>query len=168
MIADKIIEIAKGYTGQEEIEGNKGFKDPAFQKKMQDVGWKISDSWCCYFTELVWKEAYGKSHPLWKTLDKLFAPSCTATYSNFAGSQLFKVGQTPKLGSLMIFRYGSGWKGHVGIVTAFNKDACECIEGNTNDKGGREGYIVAKRNRKLGLPFKENGLNLVGFVYPSE
>ena len=52
-IQDKIRLIAESYVGQQEITSNKGFKTPAFQKKMQDCGWKVGHAWCSYFAELV-------------------------------------------------------------------------------------------------------------------
>ena len=40
------------------------------------------------------------------------------------------------------------------------------IEGNTNAAGEREGMFVMRKDRRTGLPFKEKGLNLIGFIYP--
>jgi hypothetical protein len=166
-IAEKIIQVATSYIGQKEVSGNKGFISPSFQKKMQDCGWKIGQSWCAYFTELVWKEAFGKSHPLYSTLDRLFSPSATATYANFNGSQNLKVGSVPKVGALVVWRYGNGWQGHIGIVESIvSGDTFKAVEGNTNNAGGREGIEVALKTRKTGLPFRPKGLNLIGFVYP--
>jgi hypothetical protein len=167
MLSQKIVEVAKSYIGQQEISGNKGFKNTAFQKKMQDCGWQMGSAWCAYFTELVWKEAFGKSHPLYSTLDRLFSPSAVSTYSNFKGyPNGFKAGSTPKVGSLVVWRLGNGWQGHIGIVTEIvDKSTFKTIEGNTNNAGGREGIEVAKKIRTLGMPFKAKGLNLIGFIY---
>ena len=41
------------------------------------------------------------------------------------------------------------------------------IDGNTNDKGGREGYIVAPIKRNIDFTIK-NGLVLKGFIHPKE
>lgn len=167
MISSKIVEIASGYVGQQEISGNKGFKNPAFQKKMQDCGWDVGQSWCAYFSELVWKEAFTKTHPFYNTLDRLFSPSAVSTYSNFKGSTNFQAGNKPRAGALAVWRLGNGWQGHIGIVEKIiDKSLFGTIEGNTNSAGGREGIEVARKTRSLGMPFRPKGLNLIGFIYP--
>jgi hypothetical protein len=167
-LSHKIVQVANSYLGQEEISGNKGFKNTAFQKKMQECGWQIGQSWCAYFSELVWKEAFGKSHPLYNTLDRLFSPSAVSTYSNFKGyPNGFKAGSTPKIGSLAVWRLGNGWQGHIGIVTEIvDKNTFKSVEGNTNAAGGREGIQVARKVRVTNMPFRSKGLNLIGFIYP--
>lgn len=166
-INDKIVQVAQSYLFQEEISGNKGFKNPSFQKKMADCGWNLGQSWCAYFCELVWKEAYGKTNPLYPALDRLFSPSATATFSNFSGNTQFTTGKTPKVGALAVWRYGNGWQGHIGIVAEIrNKNEFRSVEGNTNTDGSREGYGVFNKVRATNLPPKTKGLNLIGFIYP--
>lgn len=159
-----VVRIAQGYLGQTEKAGNRGWLDPAFEAKMKAVGWRVTDSWCCYFTELVAKEAFAEDVAKVKAMDKLFAASCTATYANFSGSSLFKVGKLPKAGALMVWRLGQGWKGHIGIVERVEDGWVRTIEGNTNDDGSREGYEVARKRRKFAYT-NGPGLNLVGFIY---
>lgn len=167
-LQEKIAQVALSYVGQQEITGNNGFKNSVFQKKMQDCGWQMNHAWCSYFAELVWKEAFGKSHPLYATLDRLFSPSATSTFGNFKGHpQNFKTSSIPKVGALCVWRYGKGWQGHIGVVTSIvDKTTFTSVEGNTNSSGGREGIEVAKKTRKTNLPFRSKGLNLIGFVYP--
>jgi hypothetical protein len=43
----------------------------------------------------------------------------------------------------------------------------QCIEGNTNANGGREGIEVANRKRKINLGGL-NGLVLQGFIVPKK
>ncbi len=164
MNAKTIITTAEKYLGQTEIAGNRGWVDKAFEKRMKAVGWAIGHSWCCYFTELVWKEAYA-GHKLAPAFDKLFSASSTATFANFSGSSLFKVGKLPAPGALAVWRLGVGWQGHIGIVTKVNGATFDTIEGNTNAQGSREGMYVARKLRRLGEPHRPKGLNLVGFVY---
>lgn len=164
MTPQKIVQIAEKYIGQEEISGNRGWKNKDFEAKMKAVGWAPTHSWCCYFTELVAKEAAGKDSAEWKAFDKLFQPSCTATYANFSGSSMFKVGKVPKPGALMVWRLGQGWKGHIGIVTGVTNGVVDTIEGNTNLAGSREGTHVLRKKRKLAWT-NGPGLNLVGFIY---
>lgn len=169
-----IASIAKKYVGQREIPNNAGFKNSDFQKKMEAVGFLKGQAWCAYFAELVWKEAYTNNTPesvaVLKVLDKLFAPSATATYKNFDldPNKNFKVSQTPVVGAVVIWRHGTGWQGHAGIVTGYSAGSTtfETVEGNTNSAGGREGIEVAVKTRKLNLPLQKDGLNLVGFIIP--
>lgn len=168
-IGQKIADVAKSYIGQTEIPGNKGFTNKEFQKKMEAVGWKMTYAWCAFFGELVWKEAYGQS--MFATLDKLFSPSALSTYYNFAGHENWPVKQTPAIGACAVYKHGidpKKWEGHFGIVTAIdvtNKTTTN-VEGNTNDKGGREGYIVSQKVRSYQKTVRPNGLNILGFIHP--
>ena len=103
MIADKIVEVAKRYIGQTEKPNNSGFTDALFEQRMKDTGWSKGASWCSFFCELVWKEAY-KDSPETQALDKLFSGSATATFKNFdlAKSSGWETGQTPKPGALAV------------------------------------------------------------------
>lgn len=160
----RIVQVAQSYLGQTEKRGNSGWLDAGFEAKMKAVGWQLGHSWCCYFTELVAKEAFAEDLVKVKAFDKLFQPSCTATYANFSGSSMFKVGKVPRPGSLIVWRLGKGWKGHIGIVESVKANVISTIEGNTNDAGGREGIEVARKLRKLAWT-NGSGLNLVGFIY---
>lgn len=164
MDAKRLIEIAQKYVGQREIDGNLGFRDKTFEARMKAVGWRKTDSWCCYFMEMVAKEAVEVDGPEYKAFDWLFAPSCTATYANFAGSKMFKVGKVPKPGCLVVWRLGQGWKGHIGMVVNIKDGFMETIEGNTNAAGGREGIEVARKRRRVGFT-NGPGLNIVGYIY---
>ena len=168
MIQLKIKNIANSYLGQREVPGNMGFKDKAFEKKMVDVGFVKSYAWCALFAELVWTEAYANSGLVAK-LRRLFSASATTTFKNFDIDKTFKVSQTPVVGAVAIWRHGSGWQGHAGIVVAINGDSMSTVEGNTNAAGGREGIEVASKMRKWkGVPYQANGLNIVGFIHPNE
>lgn len=164
MTPEKIVETAQKYIGQQEKRGNRGWMDPAFEAAMRQVGWQPTHSWCCYFTELVAKEAFGRGSQQWKAFDKLFQPSCMATYANFSGSSLFKVGKVPRPGALMVWRHGQGWKGHIGVVETVKDGVVTTIEGNTNNAGSREGTHVLRKTRRVAWT-NGLGLNLVGFIY---
>jgi len=167
MKSEEIVKIAKKYIGQTETQNNSGFNDKLFEQRMKDTGWIKGASWCSFFCELVWKEAYVGT-PIFNEIEKLFSGSATATFKNFdlAKSSGWETGQTPKPGALAVWRLGNGWQGHIGIVIDVHQGKFSTIEGNTNDKGGREGYIVANKMRVLGGKYQPNGLNLIGFVYP--
>lgn len=164
---DKIVQIAKSYIGKTEKENNSGFNDAIFEQRMKDTGWVKGASWCAYFCELVYTEAY-KGTVLESVIKSTFSGSATATYKNFDLAK-WTVSDKPQVGALAVWRHGSGWQGHIGIVIEVPNDkSFKTVEGNTNDKGGREGYIVALKNRVTKAPYQAKGLNLVGFVYPKE
>lgn len=169
-IGEKIAAIAKSYIGQTEIPGNKGFTNPEFQKKMIAMGFQIGHAWCMYKCELVWKEAYGKTHPLFVSIDKLISASALSTYYNFKGAKDWIVDDKPEVGAIMCFKHGTDpkkWEGHGCIVVEVLKDKkCKTVDGNTNDAGGREGYIVAEKIRSYGNPPTPKGLNFLGFIHP--
>lgn len=165
-LLERVIAVAKSYIGQHEKAGNSGFMDVEFEKKMIAAGWHKGDAWCASFGKLVWKEAFGKDHPLFPLLDKYMTASATSTYNNFRKAKEFKVGQTPKEGALVIWQHGSGWQGHEAIVSAIETPPkFHTIEGNTNEAGQREGVAVLEKTRQTGLPFAANRLNILGFVY---
>lgn len=161
----EIVKIAEKYIGQTEKAGNMGFNDAVFEKKMEEVGFQKTHAWCSYFGELTFKEAYPI---LFDELDKLFSASATKTFANFKEAG-YTIHTLPKVGTLVIFQKMKDnipqWQGHVGICVSVqdNKWVFECVEGNTNDGGGREGYIVAKRTRKT-LAEVSNGLKIIGFI----
>jgi hypothetical protein len=159
----KAVEVAKKYIGEKELVNNSGFVSAEFQKKMIGVGWIKGQAWCCYFAELVWKEAYPDLRGIF---DRLFAPSATATYKNFDVDKDFTVSKVPVPGALAVWRQGTGWQGHIGVVQEIIGDTFKCIEGNTNSEGGREGIEVAVKNRKVDYKVGANKLNLIGFVIP--
>ena len=157
-------EIAEKYLGQTEKPGNMGFTDADFERKMNEVGFQKTHAWCAYFAELVFKEAYPEK---FTELDKLFSASAVQTFRNFYNAA-YLVGYAPQKDTLVIWQKQvegkPHWSGHAGIVTDV-KSTWEftTIEGNTNDGGGREGYIVAKHERKLYAEVK-NGLKVLGFI----
>jgi hypothetical protein len=164
-LLENVLTVAKKYIGKTEKSGNTGWKDPEFEKQMKVMGWSNTQSWCAYFSELVWKEGFT-GHPMLPQLDKLFSASATATFANFSHSGNFVTGNKPKPGALVVWRHGNGWKGHIGIVSSIVDDKTfKSIEGNTNEAGSREGTAVLEKTRKLGEPYKPNGLNIIGFVY---
>jgi len=168
-LSDRVIAAAKSIVGKKEISGNAGFEDPGFQKRMQEVGWKKGEAWCAYTGEEIWKEAFTSSHPLYQDIDKLFSASAIKTYENFKKSGKFKSGAEPKKGALVIWRHGSSWQGHLGVVIeTFYGNRFKTVESNSNTGGSREGIEVVEKLRFTGLPFTVNGLNLEGFIYLPE
>lgn len=128
---------------------------------MESVGFQSGQAWCAYFAELVFKEAYPSN----KDLDKHFSASAVTTFYNFQKAN-YKILSKPEVGSLVIWQNQKDgkpqWTGHAGVVVESNGDSFKSVEGNTNDVGGREGYIVALKSRKVQQV--KNGLQILGFV----
>jgi hypothetical protein len=156
-------EVARQYVGKTEKPGNKGFNDLVFETKMISVGFASGQAWCSYFAELVAKEALPTKAV---ELNKHFSASAVQTFKNFtdAGYQISKI---PVKDSVVIWQnYKDGkpqWTGHAGIVSnVLSKTSFQSIEGNTNDNGGREGYIVAEKTRTIAT--RKDGLDILGFI----
>lgn len=157
-------EVARKYLGQTEKPGNMGFNDATFEKKMEEVGFVKGHAWCAYFSELVFKEAFPER---FDELDKLFSGSTIQTFRNFRDAE-YLINYVPAVNNLVIWqRYLNGvaqTTGHAGIVSeVISTWEFKSIEGNTNDAGGREGYIVAEHERKV-LAKVDNGLKVIGFI----
>lgn len=171
-INQEILDIATKYVGQEEIRGNLGFKDERFQELMEIVGWQRTHAWCAYFTELVWTLAYGNQNSIIQAeLEKLFSGSAVKTLSNFQKAKDWTVSKNPVIGSVAIWQKFNNanphWSGHAGIVIDRTEMGFTCVEGNTNSKGGREGYEVAIKDRIYNFG-SANGLVLRGFIIPKQ
>ena len=157
-------DVALKYIGQTEKPGNAGFNDQEFENRMLDVGFVKGHAWCAYFTELVFKEAYPEKA---KELDRIFSGSTIQTFKNFRDAG-YLIGYAPQPNTLVIWQSIKEGKpqatGHAGIVVSV-KDTWQfdSVEGNTNDGGGREGYIVARKERKVYADV-ENGLKILGFI----
>lgn len=161
----KVEEVAEKYIGQKEKPGNMGFLDEWFEKRMKAVGFKPAQAWCAYFAELCFREAMPERSA---ELDKLFSASTIQTFRNFrdAGHLISNV---PVSGSLVIWQTMKEGKpqttGHAGIVVAVaNPLTFTTVEGNTSGEGVREGWIVAKRERKV-IPNVKDGLKILGFIH---
>jgi len=172
MIATKIIELAQADLGIQEIPGNKGWEDKAFQDLLIARGWLTGQSWCMLWAEKIWVGAY-KDHPeVIKVIYELFSASAVTTYSNVLKSGYFKADKQCSPGSIVIWQHWENgkatWKGHAGIVLS---ETCSqqfrTIEGNSNAAGGREGKEVAPKLRRLDFNAR-TGLVLKGFLHPKE
>lgn len=165
----KIIDVALSYLNEREKKGNSGFYNEEFEQKMKAVGWNKGWAWCAFFAELVWREAYGQLNSVIEgDLRKLFSASATQTYNNFRISKKYKgyVSNKPEVGSLVVWRYGDGWQGHIGIVQQVRGKEVITIEGNTNSQGGREGIEVGQMRRLVSFDSMPRRLNLLGFIHP--
>lgn len=162
---DEIVQDAKSYIGQEEIQPNLGFKNPSFNAKMNDAGFYRSASWCGFFVIMVMKQVYNDGSGIWAMLSKYLSASTHTMWANFKAAPHIHTDQVPVLGAVVVWQEGNGTNGHTGIVVAVNGNKFTCVEGNSNSDGSRNGYEVAENTHTVGLPHSVNGLNLLGFGY---
>lgn len=158
-------EIALKYVGMTELPGNRFTDETSLGRMLKAAGQKDGESWCCYFCEGVMVEAFPQFE---KILRKLFSANCVQTLKNFEKAG-FPILPLPKVGTVMIMqRMVNGQpqtKGHAGIpYKLLNSWEFECIEGNSNDEGGREGYEVAHQPKRQTKKDVWNGLKIVGFI----
>jgi len=153
------------YEGVKEVGSNSGFDDATLQSKLADVGWKKGEAWCAYYVRMVYLAKYPAHEA---ELKQLVSPSVPVLYNNFVNDKSgnWIVSQTPREGALVVWLgYTNGkadGRGHVGIVTRFNREYLFTIEGNTSTEGGGEGVNRKQRGYDWNL---QNGLRLMGFIY---
>ena len=162
--SSEIAANAESYLGQTEKSGNSGFTDPEFEAEMTEEGWKKSWAWCAVFAKVVFKNIFPEKS---EELNKLFSPGTVQTFRNFRDAG-YPVSLVPSTGALVIWQTMKDGKpqttGHAGIVVSVvDQHMFYSVEGNTNDGGGREGYIVAKKQRKVVANVKD-GLKILGFI----
>lgn len=105
-------------------------------------------AWCAGFVCTLLRQATeisGQTSPL------VYTQSCDNLADQAIKAGLLVPCEKPQFmspGSLFLLRgkLKGDWI-HTGIVTAFHDDHYECIEGNGNDAGSREGDRVCKRTR---------------------
>jgi hypothetical protein len=161
----KIVKFSESLEGQTEIAGNAGFTNEEFQALMEQVGWHPGDAWCVYFVKLVWFNMAPKF--LQPKILKEVTGSTFTTWDNLSHDPSFKVVDVPEAGDMVIWRDYRGGNptsnGHAGIVKYLGYDNFTTVEGNTNDQGGSEGYIVAEKTRTFDYS-NNNGLRIIGFL----
>lgn len=163
-LAQMALEIAKGQIGQHEIPkgSNSG---PMVDVYLKAVGLNPGFPWCQAFVNYCYELAANQlavPEPVPNTGGVL---DC---WNKVKMSQkLFSVeaNQRPRLvqpGMQFILKLGDT-VGHTGIVERMeevkpNEWVIHTIEGNTDDEGGREGWEVARRQRRI------NSKGLLGFI----
>jgi CHAP domain len=164
---DTLVHDAQSYIGQQEIQPNQGFQDPAFSAKMFAVGFYKGASWCAFFVMMVLFETYADEPDVLAYLKKYCSPATATMWQNFRASPQIITGQTPKQGGIAIWEEGNGTNGHTGIVVDVNADGIHftTVEGNSNTDGSRDGYEVAQNTHIIGQPYTQFNLNLLGFGY---
>ena len=154
-IQDKVLEVASRYIGQREIPPNKGFMDPAFEKDMLAIGWQKGWPWCASFVRLVYLTALkelGAGDGFITLIGGSLKHSAVVTYNMCRLDKHFTISLTPSPGGIIVWSTGAG-HGHEGLCERLNDNPGKwmtTIEGNTNDKGSREGEVCAEKQRVYG------------------
>jgi len=174
---DAVVEFARNHVGFREEPGNMGFKNPAFDTKMRQVGFENTWAWCALFAELCW--SYPTYDNKWKVVQSIsdnFSANAVRTYENFEKDDtgLFRVfnDEIPSPGDIVIWdkrkrgvpvKNGIWTIGHAGIVEAAEYTSFTSIEGNSNSASGREGIEVSRKERDYNYS-KQDGLGVKGFI----
>lgn len=168
MLSEKITVTAKEFLNERNINDDAIFSEPIFQAKINQFNWDMRFSAASIGCEVVWKKAISRNRiSEWGQLDKLFSPSPVATHANFIGCRDYKTGNLPEIGALVFYRRGNSWQGAMGIVIEVYEDKTfDIIEFRTL-QGSEDKFIatIESKGKRLGLPFREDKLNLLGFVY---
>ena len=164
-----IYSYATDSVGQEEIPGNKGFKDSVFDAWIRlHTSFANGHAWCVYFCWACWRQSYLDFGHDVELLDEEFSGGAVRTFRHF--KKLGWTSEIPRKGSIAIWqKYKNGsatQQGHAAIVEDWDNSYIYTIDGNTNDKGGREGYIVADGKRRAYNFRTKKGLVLLGFIHP--
>ena len=158
----RILKVALSYVGQTELPGdNQGWYDARFENKMSSAkamygisSWSPGNSWCNYFTNLCWAEAYnggneyvpvGNNQSIWDTKIKnkgVLSGRCFDTLTGLTGigngfttAQVIAGTYTPLPGDMAIYN-----SSHIEMVCAAKYDASGKITG-VSTVGGNTGAI---------------------------
>lgn len=172
-----VVAVAKSFVGTKETGNNAGFADPKFQTEMIKSGWYKGAPWCAFLVETIFRSAMLAQNraQLWNLLEPLFSGSAVETIHRFRRKG-YTVHQEPKVGDLVVWRFGAGPSGHMGIVMDVTPSSklMTTVEGNTapgsNDPAQiiRDGQGVLFKARRYGTKIsdKKGAFNLLGFVSP--
>ena len=159
-----LIDIARKDLGKKEKPGNSGFQDKEHEKRLRAVGWAPGWAWCaCQLEAWAW-EAYPT---LKSQIEGLFVPSAVNTFRNLVKAG-FETQDNPEAGTFVFWQKmkdgTAQWTGHCGVVSKVIDDShFVSIEGNTSDKGSRNGDGVYELKRTVN-PEVQNGLKVLGFI----
>lgn len=138
-----LVREARRYVGtKEEPKGsNRGLRIDYW---LDLVGSPLASAWCAAFVTGMGLQAVGRGAWPFKVSGGV------QDIVSAAGQLLTKDLAQVRPGDLMVLFFPSlNRYAHIGIVETVAAGTVDAIEGNTDDTGGREGYIVARRTRSL-------------------
>jgi hypothetical protein len=160
-LSAEALKVACSQVGQKEVPvgSNKG---PMVTKYLKSVGITSPAAWCMAFVYWCYLEAAraaGLHCPVVRTAGVLDCWNKTASNLKLHKVEAMSRPELISAGDQIVFQHGNG-TGHTGIVESFDRltMTIHTIEGNTNGDGGREGYEVMRKLRKL------DDVHLVGFI----
>ncbi|MBQ9212574.1 MAG: hypothetical protein IJ150_01355 [Bacteroidales bacterium] len=146
-VQSAIITEANRWVGQEEIEGNNGFVDKAFEKKMRAIGWKEPNPYCAAFVKLVMTEISSGAAKTFFTKNLTLGAEQNFINLSKKNDYAEKI-QTPEAGCIVCYKH------HNEICESFDGNMMTVISANGplgNGKtypSGRSVEGVAKKARK--------------------
>ncbi|PQJ09563.1 CHAP domain-containing protein [Flavipsychrobacter stenotrophus] len=149
-----VLELARKEIGVQEVPKNSN-KGPRVEEYLRSVGLGGGYAWCAalvYWLYLQAAKQLGVSSPVVKTGGVLVCYNKTNPLQIVTVAQAIAQPELLVPGMQFIMRFANG-TGHTGLIeaVAITKAGImlKTIEGNTNDDGSREGYMVARRNRMV-------------------
>jgi hypothetical protein len=148
-----------------QLYANKGFVDASFEATMKAVGWRDGQPWCAYYVKLVLMQLYSFDRE-WLSknigggaVDNLYIVN---NLNNRGDKRYIAItkNEKPQVGD--VFCQGVSGNGHTGIIVEVlgqsgNAWDVKTIEGNTSEKGVREGYRTLYLNRTLQVGVASKG-----------
>jgi len=135
--SERMLMQVRSQAGTQEIPKGSNW-GPMIRLYLAAAGLFTPNPWCGAL--LVWA-AKKAGHPL----AHLLSASTVQMYNR--ARKAGRLSKIPKRGRIGI--YHDGRVGHCWIVTRVSGDRLDCIDGNTNDEGSREGYEVCDKRRNL-------------------
>ena len=143
-LAERALSVARSQIGVEEIpRGSNG--GPQVAAYLKCIGLSVGYPWCMAFVYWCVNRAaadLGMPNPLVKTGGVLRQWNETTLRKLPARSGGVKPGD------IFIMDFGRG-AGHTGFLVSVQNGIASTLEGNTNDEGGRDGYMVCLRQRPI-------------------
>ncbi len=150
------IEIASKYIGvtEQPVGSNRG---PLIDRWNTNAHAPLGSFWCASFVSAVameWEAQSGKDWPLCISAD------CDVWLANARKNKCISAKGRP--GDIVLLVSGNDAY-HIGVVTGYSEaGTLMSVEGNSNNDGSRNGYMVAKRNNLYSGRNKDN----VVFIHP--
>jgi hypothetical protein len=135
-----LLKIARKELGKTEIPHDSNWgKD--VEKYLKSTGIKFPAPWCMAYVYWVmdqYSKQYNLKNPLFKTAHVL---------TQWRKCKQLRV-NTPRPGDIFIIINKDG-TGHTGFVVSVKKGIIYTIEGNSNNNGSRNGYMVCRGKRPI-------------------
>lgn len=155
-LAKLALEIALSQLGQQETAG-KANSGPMVDKYLAAVGLSPGYAWCQAFVNWCYEQAAAQirvPEPVVNTGGVLDCWRRSSSERKIRRATIVADISVLLPGDQFIMQVGAQGAGHTGLIVGIKGTTATnaillTIEGNTNDEGGREGYKVARRERKL-------------------